>query len=60
VDTPADLDFVRQVYARFEHQPGFGWKDIINLLEKEPGLASINADVKHKSAFDIDQRTEGH
>jgi spore coat polysaccharide biosynthesis protein SpsF len=60
VDTPADLEFVRQIYARFEHQPGFGWKDIINLLEKEPGLASINADVKHKSAFDIDLRTEGH
>ncbi len=60
VDTPADLEFVRQVYARFEHQPGFGWKEIITMLENEPGLASINADVKHKSAFDVDQRTEGH
>ncbi len=60
VDTPADLEFVRQVYNRFEHQPGFGWKEIITMLENEPGLASINADVKHKSAFDVDQRTEGH
>jgi len=60
VDTPADLEFVRQVYARFEHQPDFGWKEIITLLENEPGLASINADVQHKSVFDVDQRNMGH
>jgi spore coat polysaccharide biosynthesis protein SpsF len=60
VDTPADLEFIRQVFARFEHQPGFGWRDILTLLEREPGLASINADIKHKSAFDVDQRTVDH
>ncbi len=57
VDTPADLEFVRQVYTHFEGQPAFGWQDILSLLEQEPYLASINADIKHKSAFDIDQRT---
>ena len=57
VDTPADLEFVRQVYAHFKGQPGLGWQDILALLEREPDLASINAKVKHKSAFDIDQRT---
>jgi spore coat polysaccharide biosynthesis protein SpsF len=57
VDTPADLEFVRQVYTHFDGQAGFGWRDVLALLEKEPGLASINADIKHKSAFDIDQRT---
>jgi spore coat polysaccharide biosynthesis protein SpsF len=60
VDTPADLEFVRQVFVRFEGKPDFGWRDIITMLESEPGLASINADVKHKSAFDVDQRTEVH
>jgi spore coat polysaccharide biosynthesis protein SpsF len=60
VDTPADLEFVRQVFTRFEHQPSFGWREILALLESEPDLASINADVKHKSAFDIDQRKMGH
>ena len=60
VDTPADLEFVRQVYARFDGQDDFGWQDVLALLEKEPELASINADVKHKSAFDVDQRSVGH
>jgi spore coat polysaccharide biosynthesis protein SpsF len=57
VDTPADLEFIRQVFIRFKDQSDFSWKDVLALLEREPGLTSINADVKHKSAFDIDQRT---
>ena len=57
VDTPTDLEFIRQVYARFEGQMYFSWLDVLALLEKEPELAAINADVKHKSAFDVDQRT---
>jgi spore coat polysaccharide biosynthesis protein SpsF len=57
VDTPTDLDFVRQVYSRFDGQPEFGWDDVLALLEREPGLASINADIQHKSVFDVDHRT---
>jgi len=57
VDTPADLEFVRQIYARFESQVRFGWQEVLDLLELEPELTCINADVKHKSAFDIDQRS---
>jgi spore coat polysaccharide biosynthesis protein SpsF len=60
VDTPADLEFVRQIFTRFKGQYDFGWQDVLNLLEREPELASINADVKHKSAFDVDQRNSGH
>ena len=56
VDTPADLEFVREVVAHFETQPDFSWRDILDLLEREPHLASINADVKHKSAYDVDPR----
>jgi spore coat polysaccharide biosynthesis protein SpsF len=59
VDTPADLDFVRKVVAHFEGQPHFSWRDILDLLEREPDLASINADVKHKSAYDVDHRAFG-
>ncbi len=58
VDTSADLEFVRQVYHHFDGQVDFGWQDILSLLEREPGLASINAQVRHKSAFDVDQRTQ--
>ncbi len=57
VDNPADLEFVRLVYQHFAGQVDFGWLDILSLLEREPGLASINAQVRHKSAFDVDQRT---
>jgi spore coat polysaccharide biosynthesis protein SpsF len=58
VDTPADLEFVRQVYARFEGTAHFSWLDVLALLAKEPELADLNAQVKHKSAFDVDQRTQ--
>jgi spore coat polysaccharide biosynthesis protein SpsF len=60
VDTPADLEFIRQVFGHFQGQSDFSWWDILALLQKEPGLASINADVRHKSAFDVDQRSMGH
>ena len=59
VDTPADLEFVCEIFTHFEGQPDFSWRDILALLEKEPELASINADVKHKSAFDVDHRSLG-
>lgn len=55
VDTPADLEFVRQIFARFKTNE-FSWQDILALLEKEPELATINMDVEHKTAFDVDQR----
>ncbi len=57
VDTASDLEFVRHIYARLEGKPTFGWQDVLTLLAQEPGLSSINADVQHKTAFDIDQRT---
>ncbi len=57
VDTPEDLEFVRQVHHHFTGQPDFGWKDVLSLLQREPGLATINSQVKHKSAFDVDPQT---
>ncbi len=51
VDTPEDLEFIRQVFARFDNDD-FGWHDILSLLEKEPELAKINADVHHKTLME--------
>ena len=48
VDTPEDLEFIRQLFARFDNDD-FGWQDILDLLEKEPELAKINAGVHHKT-----------
>ena len=56
VDTPDDLEFVRQVFSHFGSRENFTWQNILALLEREPELAAINAAVKHKSAFDVDQR----
>ncbi len=51
VDTPEDLEFIRQIFARFDYD-GFGWKDILSLLEKEPELAKINENIHHKTLME--------
>jgi spore coat polysaccharide biosynthesis protein SpsF len=60
VDTPEDLEFVRQVYARFDGRDDFSWKDVLNLVHNEPQLMEINANVKHKTLKDIDERAADH
>jgi spore coat polysaccharide biosynthesis protein SpsF len=56
VDTPADLELVRQVVAHLGEQPGFTWLDVLAVFERHPELAEINAQVVHKTAFDTDHR----
>jgi spore coat polysaccharide biosynthesis protein SpsF len=56
VDTPADLEFVRQVFAHLDDQAPVSWKNVLALIEQEPELALINAHVPHKSAYDADVR----
>ena len=53
VDTPEDLEFVRQVVARLEPRGEFRWRDILALIEADPGLAQINAGVQHKTHRDV-------
>jgi spore coat polysaccharide biosynthesis protein SpsF len=44
VDYPEDLDFVRAVFAAFAGQESdFSFGDVMDLLESEPALISINA-----------------
>lgn len=56
VDTPEDLEFMRQVYTRFDGRDDFSWKDVLELVQDEPALAAINSGVKHKTLKDIDER----
>ncbi len=56
VDTPEDLEFMRQVYARFDGRDDFTWTDLLRLVEREPGLTAINAGVQHKTLGDVDER----
>jgi spore coat polysaccharide biosynthesis protein SpsF (cytidylyltransferase family) len=56
VDTPEDLEFMRQVYSRFDGRDDFTWKEVLDLVHNEPQLMQINASVKHKTLKDIDSR----
>jgi spore coat polysaccharide biosynthesis protein SpsF len=58
VDTPQDLDFVRAVYQHLNNRNDFSWLDVLRLVRSHPELAEINADVKHKSMFDVDERNK--
>ncbi|MEZ0395246.1 MAG: glycosyltransferase family protein [Anaerolineales bacterium] len=56
VDTPADLELLRQIFARFGGRDDFSWQEVLALFERDPALAEINAGVAHKTAFDVDER----
>ncbi len=44
VDEPADLAFVAAIYrALYPHNPAFGTAEILELLDRNPDLADINA-----------------
>jgi spore coat polysaccharide biosynthesis protein SpsF len=56
VDTAEDLEFIRQVYARFDGRDDFTWEQVLELVHSEPELMEINAGVRHKTLKDIDER----
>lgn len=60
VDTPEDLEFMRQVYARFDGRDDFSWKEVLDLVHDHPDLMKINAEVQHKTLKDIDERATGN
>ncbi|HVN15096.1 MAG TPA: glycosyltransferase family protein [Anaerolineales bacterium] len=56
VDTPEDLEFIREVYSHFNGRDDFSWKEVLDLVHDEPELMKINAGVQHKTLKDIDAR----
>lgn len=56
VDTPADLELVRQVFTHLVDPLNFTWEDVLSIFERHPELAEINAQVAHKTAFDSENR----
>ena len=56
VDTPEDLEFMRQVYSRFDGHDDFSWKAVLDLVHDEPQLMQINANIQHKTLKDVDKR----
>lgn len=58
VDTPEDLAFLREVYARLAARPEFHWLDVLEIVQAEPQLALINAEVRHKTMTEVDERAK--
>jgi spore coat polysaccharide biosynthesis protein SpsF len=60
VDTPEDLEFMRQVYSHFDGHDDFSWREVLDLVHDNPELMKINANVQHKTLKDIDERATGN
>jgi glutamate-1-semialdehyde aminotransferase/spore coat polysaccharide biosynthesis protein SpsF (cytidylyltransferase family)/predicted dehydrogenase len=45
VDEVADLEFIRAVYEAFRGKESFLMKDVVELIEKNPGLEKMNSDI---------------
>ncbi|MEI7988048.1 MAG: glycosyltransferase family protein [Chloroflexota bacterium] len=58
VDTQQDLDLVRAIVKRFNGRDDFSWTEVLDLLNREPHLMKINADVQHKTMVDTDTRNQ--
>ncbi len=56
VDTPEDLQLVRRIFAHFQGRLDFSWREVLALIDAEPELAQINAQVRHKNVHDFDAR----
>ena len=56
VDTPTDLKLVREIFSRLAGKTDFTWLDVLALFQSDPELAQLNADVQHKTAYDVDLR----
>ena len=53
VDEPQDLEFVRAVYHRLHRadRTAFGMQEVIDLLEREPGLGAINVRLARNEGY---------
>jgi len=45
VDEMEDLEFIRAVYKAFRDKESFGMKDVLELIEKTPGLEKMNSEI---------------
>jgi spore coat polysaccharide biosynthesis protein SpsF len=49
VDTAEDLEFMRAIYSRLRDRNDFLWRDVLDLLEREPELVELNRSVMQKA-----------
>jgi spore coat polysaccharide biosynthesis protein SpsF len=58
VDTPEDLELLTHIYSHFNNRDDFSWLDVLKLWQEKPELFQINADVRHKTLQEIDERSK--
>ncbi len=56
VDTVEDLELLRRIYAHFEGRDDFSWLELLAFMQSHPELGEINANVRHKMGFEVDER----
>jgi len=49
LDTPEDLAFLRAVYRRTGNDDCVNWRDLLDLLKREPELVELNRHIKMKA-----------
>ena len=49
VDMPEDFEFVRAIYNRLKGEGEFSWRDVLDVLDREPELLELNRGVVQKS-----------
>ena len=49
LDTPEDYQLLQAIYQRFGGRDDFGWREILELVESDPALASINRHISQKA-----------
>jgi spore coat polysaccharide biosynthesis protein SpsF len=49
LDTPEDLEFLRAVYARSIDHQDLSWRDVLNIVQREPELAEMNRHIVQKT-----------
>lgn len=58
VDTPADYELMRKIFAHFGRRDDFSWLEVLKLFQQNPDLMEINANVRHKTVRDVDARNQ--
>lgn len=49
LDTREDYQFMRAVYERMPDHDHFSWRDVLELLDREPGIAELNRHIVQKA-----------
>ncbi len=59
VDTPQDLEVVRQIYATFDNRDDFSLAELLEHNEQHPEWQALNANIHHNSYLETDSRVKG-